>query len=179
MTLYKFLAPGARGPLSGFVWPVPPNGGPSEWVDVEGRLEVGLRGLHACREGDLAYWLHDELWELETRGERMDGIDCLVVRHGRLARRIDAWAAGGAARFVNACIEHARELAGTTPGAVVSGLLDDAVSAAKHGYVAIGAYSAALGVARIDGAVELRNAFRRERTWQSRWIARELIRSDG
>ncbi len=175
MKLYKFLATGARGPLSGFAWPLSAGGEPGAWVDVEGPLEVGLRGVHVCREDDLAYWLHDELWELDTRGEPMDGIDCLVVRHARLARRIDAWTAGGAARFANACIERSRELTTSAQSALVSGLLADALSAAQYGYVAIGAYSAALAVARAGDAAEVQHVFRRERAWQSRWIARELI----
>src|SRR5689334_4079735 len=80
MSAYKFLAKGARGPISGFEWPSSYTGGPGPWVEVEGELGLCTNGYHVCRPLDLAHWLHDELWELETQGEQLEGLDCLVVR---------------------------------------------------------------------------------------------------
>src|SRR5258706_12110985 len=64
---------------------------------------------------DLAHWLHEELWEVESEGDRVEGIDCFVVRRPRLVRRIDVWNAGGPARFAEACIGHAAALSESNP----------------------------------------------------------------
>jgi hypothetical protein len=174
---YKFLASGAVGPFSGCAWPRPRDGAPGDWIDIEGALSACTRGVHVCRAPDLAYWLHDELWELEIRGEQLEALDCIVVRHARLVRRIDAWSEGGAARFAGACLARATELIGASDDAAVRGFLEDAATAAEGGYPAISAFSSALAVARSGtrsgGAAD--PAFRSERAWQSKWIARELI----
>jgi len=170
---YKFLARGAKGPFSGFEWPVPDAGKPGSWVEAVGPLSLCSSGLHVCSREDLAYWLHDELWELETAGDEIAGLDCRVVRRARLARRIEVWGAGGASRFGAACIGHATALAGHDPSASRA-TLEDAQQAARAGYIAVAAFMAAVAVAKQSGTVAT-DAFRRERSWQSEWIARELI----
>jgi hypothetical protein len=172
---YKFLAKGAVGPFSGFVWQLPTGDAPPSWVEVEGTLELCTRGVHVCRTVDLAHWLHDELWELETDGDQLEGVDCIVVQRARLLRRIDAWSEGGASRFADACIQHATAQAGTNPGQIVAGFLADATRAARDGYVAIAAFCAALAAAKLSGAAESEGVYRNEREWQASWIAHELI----
>ena len=150
MTLaYKFLAAGAIGPLSGVAWPRP-----GEWLDAGGVI-VGRRGAHVCRADQLAHWLHDELWEVETDGEHVAAPDCFVVARARLVRRI-AW---DATRFARACIDHAS-------GTAVA----DAEQALLHGYPAIAAYMAAVAVARDD-----EHRYADERAWQSAWLAGEFL----
>jgi hypothetical protein len=173
MMTYKFLATGGIGPLSGFAWPLPSGAAPGAWVDAEGQLAVCARGVHVCRPFELAHWLSDELWQTEIAGEQLEGIDCLVVQRARLVRRIAAWNDAGATRFAAACVAHAAELAGPDPIADLRGLIDDGLACASGGYPAIGAYCAALVVARLDADTE--RAYARERTWQSAWIAGELI----
>jgi hypothetical protein len=158
MIAYKFLAAGAIGPLSRFAWPAP-----GEWVEASGPLVACKVGVHVCRPHELAHWIHDELWELETAGDELAGIDCLVVRRARLVRRIDAWNDGGAVRFAVACVAHARDLAGGE-------LVTDAGGALEAGFVAVAAFTAALAIAKGDEA-----AYARERAWQSAWIATEVI----
>ena len=185
-TAYKFLAHDATAPLSGSAWPLPQGGAPGAWVEAgAGVLELCVRGAHVCRLPDLAYWLHDDLWQVEVAGEQIEGIDCLVVRQARLVRRLDAWREGGvAARFAEACIAHGAELvragapAPAASSAALNGYLDDAAEAAKYGYVAVAAFAAALAVAKAitpagDGDHADR-AYRAERAWQSAWIARAL-----
>jgi hypothetical protein len=166
MRAFKFLARGAVGPFSSFLWPAP-----GTWTEVEGPLGLCSRGVHVCRPQDLAYWLHDELWEVETSGEALEGIDCLLVRRARLLRRIDAWRTGGSTRFAEACVEHARALAGSTENAAVRDLLADALGAAQAGYPAVSAYTAALVVSKLHGEP----AYRAERVWQAEWIVAELV----
>jgi hypothetical protein len=178
MNTYKFLAKDAMGPLSGFHWPAPGGGTVGAWVQAEGPLELCVNGTHVCRAGDLAHWLHDELWVTEIDGEHLEGIDCLLARRARLVRRIDAWQDGGSARFAEACADHATEVADQAhPDAAlaVSGFLEDARVAARAGYVAVSAFSSALAVARLGAPADQDGLYRKERAWQSAWIARVVI----
>jgi hypothetical protein len=174
-TAYKFLTRDARGPLSGAAWPLPHDGAPGAWVEAgAGALELCVRGAHVCRPADLAYWLNDELWQLEVAGDELEGIDCLVVRQARLVRRLDGWRDGGVAvRFAEACVEHAASL--VPAAAPARAYLPDAAEAARYGYVAVAAFATALAVAKAagDGRPDER-AYRLERGWQSAWIARAL-----
>jgi hypothetical protein len=171
-TAFKFLTRGAIGPLSGLAWPLPQGGAPGPWVDAgAGALEQCVRGVHVCRPDDLAYWLSDEMWQVEVDGDQREGIDCLVVRRARLVRQLDAWRDGGAAaRFAEACVAHGTGLVPAT--APARAYLDDAAEAARDGYVALAAFAAALAVGKAAGQGD--TAYRAERAWQSSWIAREL-----
>ncbi len=174
MMMHKFLAANALGPLSGFAWPVPSLGAPGAWVEVEGSLSPCARGIHACRPLDLAHWIHDELWELEADGAQTAGLDCVVVQRARLVRRIDAWSSSGK-KFAEACVEHAAAQLGSIEleREQISALMADARFMATHGYVAVSAFTAALVVSRLPAADG--SAYRRERAWQSAWIADELL----
>ena len=174
---YKFLAKGTLGALSGFAWPVPQGGLPGAWVEVTGPLAPCARGVHVCRSVDLAHWIHDELWEIEADGEPLDGLDCLVVPRARLVRRVDAWSDGGGQRFSEACIEHAEAATGASLAEAVRALLDDARSMAASGYLALASFTAAVAVSRGDVRGSREDAYRRERAWQSAWIAEELLRA--
>ena len=180
MKTYKFLAKGAIGPISGFRWPAPTGAVPGAWIDTEGPLELCAKGVHVCRPIDLAHWLHDELWESEVDGERIEGIDCLVVRRARLVRRVNAWHEGGASRFAAACAKHAAELAGAADPArdVARAYAEDAASAAEGGYVAVSGFAAALAVSKLGDPLVEEMAYRRERTWQADWIARAILAHD-
>jgi hypothetical protein len=178
MSTYKFLAKGARGPISGFEWPASEGGLPGSWVEVEGPLGLCTNGCHVCRPSELAHWLHDELWEVETQGEQLEGLDCLVVRRARLARRVDAWHLGGAAQFGEACAQHAAELSGRAPrdsARAAQPYIEDAFVSVRAGFVAVGAHASALAVCKLGDPAEEYTAYRRERVWQSEWIARAVI----
>ena len=178
MRAYKFLAKGAVGPLSGFRWPAPQAGTAGAWVTVAGALELCVNGSHVCRAGDLAHWLHDELWEIEAEGDQLEGLDCLVVRRARLVRRLHSWDDKGAATFAEACAQHATDLADLAPkdvAAAARGLLEDAFLTARTGWPAVSAYASALAVAKLGDPADQDVAYRRERAWQSAWIARVVI----
>jgi hypothetical protein len=173
---YKFLRRGAIGPISGVPWPTAASG-PGPWLEVGGPLLPCRSGLHACRHESLAYWLHDELWEVELDGELDRAEDLLVARRARLLRHLEAWASGVAARFLAASRAHAAGLAAVATPAGKERARMWIEASNRHlaqGNVALGAYTAAMGVARLDGEVAEVVRFREERLWQSRFIATEL-----
>jgi hypothetical protein len=176
---HKFLAKGALGPLSGFAWPVPTGGAPGAWVEVDGVLTPCVRGVHVCRPSDLAHWIHDELWEVQADGDPIEGLDCLIVQRARLVRPIEAWGGQGARRFVDACVEHATTEAGPGATGEARGVLEDARFMANTGYVALTAYTAAIAVSRAGAEGRREDAYRRERVWQSSWIAERLLATPG
>lgn len=93
----KFLDERGRGTITGFTWPAPtaavPAGGlePGGWVEAGGPLEPCVRGIHACRPGDLAWWLSAQLWEMELAGAQLADRYTVVAERGRLVRRVDDW----------------------------------------------------------------------------------------
>ena len=164
MIAYKFLAKGALEPLSGLAWP------------------VSGQEVQVCRAEDLAHWLHDELWVLETEGEQRGGIDCLLVERARLVRRIDAWQLSDALRFALACAAHASTLADRVEASAATTMrhyIEDAVASAHAGYIAVSAHAAALAVtlASIELGIESseENAYRVERARQSTWLMQYVI----
>ena len=48
------------------------------------------QGIHACRTNDLAYWLNQELWEIELDGSIQESHRKIVSLRGRLLQRLDA-----------------------------------------------------------------------------------------
>jgi len=174
---YKFLAAGAKGPITGFQWPLPQLEAAGEWVEAGGPLEACGRGAHVCRPRELAFWIHDELWEVEVDGAQIEGYDCLVAERARLVRRIEDWQRGGAARFANACLERAAASvaqAASEQRAAVASYLEDAEWAAGEARAAETAFCAALVVAKLGG-VPVDAAFRQERFWQAGYIARVVV----
>jgi len=170
---FKFLAAGARGPVSGFQWPAP-----GTWVETRGVIEPCVRGAHLCRVHDLPYWLHDELWELEHAGEQVEGVDCLVVRSARLVRRFDGWQRDGARQFLAACAQHAADMvdrAAPEARERAQGYVDDALECVAAHVVAFGAFSAAVAVGKLVPEADAARAYRNERAWQADWLARCVI----
>jgi hypothetical protein len=174
---FKFLSPGAVGPVSGFRWPLPENGRPGAWIETRGVLEPCRSGAHVCRASDLPYWIAEELWETETDGDHVDGIDCQVFRRARLVREVTAWRDGGALRFAAACVVRAAEevAAAPDPSDDALGFSGDAAECVRCGFVAAGAFAAAIAVARLHGSNFQTAAFRRERAWQAAELERVIL----
>jgi hypothetical protein len=82
---YKFLSAGRVAPFSGLRWPE------GEWVEADGPLEACRSGIHACLPQHLAYWVMDELWEIELDGEILEDELKVVGRRGRLVGPVAAW----------------------------------------------------------------------------------------
>jgi len=174
---YKFLARGGVGPISGHRWPLPTSDAPGAWVEAQRPLTVCASGVHLCRPGDLAHWLHDELWVAELDGQRLPGVDCVVAERARLVRRVDAWEAGGAERFAAACAEHAAECAAHAPPDAAERArpyLADARKFLDLKLYAVSAFCAAVTVAKLGDATAEEETYQAERAWQSALLLRVL-----
>jgi hypothetical protein len=176
---YKFLATGGIGAISGAVWPRPSPGQPAAWLEAP--VQVCRSGIHACLPGQLAYWLHEELWRVELDGDSIPGLDCLIVPRARLLEKVSAWSdGGGAARFATAVRDHAAHTLAGLPAEQrdrLAGYVADSSWHVQHGALespALAALCAAMAVAKIAPAHLLEEAYRRERAWQSAWIVQEM-----
>jgi hypothetical protein len=200
---YKFLATGGLGPFSRYPWPLPRRGTPGAWVVAGGGAMVCHDAVHACRVGDLPWWLQDELWEAELDGAVTAGRHKVMAPRARLLRRVDGWDASCAQRFADACAGRARDhavaaldrvgaaeparalRACTTPreirAAVRAGRPPEAARIAHTmaGDAAIRALGGAAVVAAYIAAhaaarVDGDAAMAAERAWQSDWLRAEL-----
>ena len=90
---FKFLDREGCTALSGHRWTLPDGDAPGPWIETA-RVRPCREGIHACHAGDLAYWLHQELWVIELDGETTESARKVVARRGRLVRRLPEWSAG-------------------------------------------------------------------------------------
>jgi hypothetical protein len=83
---FKFLGADGCAPFTRTPWR------PGEWIET-GSAKPCHVGVHGCLPGDLAYWVADELWEVELDGEIVPSRHKLAGTRGRLVQRIDAYPA--------------------------------------------------------------------------------------
>jgi hypothetical protein len=176
MIAYKFLRSGARTLFTKASWPLPAASGPASWFEASpGPLVPCRNGLHACKVEDLAYWLADELWEIELDAEWIRAPDALIARRARLLRRIDRWEAPDTrSRFAEACVARAAEGFARTalpPGSVAAQYLEQAQGLAGAGNHVATAYVAALVFSALGRSSEAMTAFRAERGEQGQLLA--------
>jgi hypothetical protein len=140
MRAYKFLDAEGTTLISATKWPVPTDDGAGPWIEA-GAVSPCREGIHACRIADLAYWLHEELWEVELDGEIQESHRKIVGRRGRLLRRLHPWSGGVARELSDWCAWRSRDRAVT--------VLDD-----------VGESSWAEQLARADSLSEVRRLAR-------------------
>ena len=110
MIAYKFLRPERVGLFSGMQWPAP-----GVWLESEA-VEACRAGIHACRLGDLPFWLGlGDLWETELGGQIEEHERKLVASRGRLVRRVQEWNAANADAFRESCAAEALRRARRNP----------------------------------------------------------------
>jgi hypothetical protein len=95
---YAFLGKDSTSYVTGLRWP-----SPGTWVE---RDDDAIR---ACGPADLAWWLDDELWEVELDGGVRDLGRALTARRARLVRRVEQWTDEVALDLVLACARQARD----------------------------------------------------------------------
>lgn len=110
MRAWKFLDAAGRAVFSGYSWPLPEGDRLGPWVKT-GMAVPCRSGVHACRTSDLAWWINDELWEVELGGEVIDRPHKVVAPRGRVVRRVKAWSAGVGKELGEASAWRARDIA--------------------------------------------------------------------
>lgn len=112
MRAWKFLDGAGRAIFSGYSWPLPEDDRPGPWLEAGAAIPC-RSGVHACRPSDVAWWIHDELWEVELGGDVIERPHKVVATRGRLVRRVEAWSAGASKELGEASAWRARDLAVT------------------------------------------------------------------
>jgi Putative zinc-finger len=102
---YKFLAGDRMAPFSQVRWPEPGGG----WVWASAPAGACRRAVHACRAGDLAYWLDEKLWRVELAGGVTESASKIVAERGRLLTVVDGWPDVSAA-FIEDCAARLADL---------------------------------------------------------------------
>ena len=163
MRAYKFLTADGLGVFSRFAWPLP-NGGPGAWVESE--VEPCRAGIHACRRGDLPYWLAPTLYEIELDGLIDEQTIKIAAPRGRLVRQIRAWNDTTREAFGRTCLARSLELIAAAPERLGGWTppADIAPESARVAYIA----------ARIAEALGGVEAYLEERQRQSEWLAGQL-----
>jgi hypothetical protein len=167
-------------------------------------LAACRRGIHACRLGDLPWWLADELWEIELDGRVEPEEHKIIATAGRLRARIEAWTPACAQDYADACAwrAHGRAVQALTRAGhrraadqlTTCATLDDVLAATRQLAkdipdsrisltIAGGGAGRALTGAPPTAAYIAAHAARRldgaggyadERAWQSRWLVERL-----
>jgi hypothetical protein len=163
MIAYKFLDEGRVAPYAGVRWPEP-----GSWLESD-RIEPCVAGVHACRIGDLAYWLRSELWEVELDGGVVEGERLVVAQRGRLVRRVEAWNDEAARAFGRSCAEEARRRAARSPN--LAEYADDAENADSPPQFA------AFAAARLAELQDGPSGYEAERARQAEWLVEALALS--
>jgi hypothetical protein len=176
---FKFLGRGARGRFSGHVWPTPAAGLPGAWVTAPLPLVPCTRGVHACRDRDLAYWLDDELWAIELDGELVETATMVVAERGRLCAALTRWNDELRAAFGQFCLDRAQAVAVRATDARrpdarwATRLARDLCALLDEGELNTAAYVGAVA-AQYGGSSGPLEAFAAERAVQSRWLVERL-----
>jgi hypothetical protein len=192
MRAYKFLDAGAVGPFTGFHWPLP--GARDAWVAAP-RNAAEERWVHACRPGDLPYWLGDELWAVELEAPVREAIRQVASPRARLVGHVAGWDHVAKRDLAEACAWRARELASPhlppsireplAPARDVAALaaavrdasgsrLADYLATAAHYGATACASTATFVTASLAAEIGGPGAFHAERGWQARWLAERL-----
>jgi hypothetical protein len=158
---YKFLDQGRVAPFTRVRWP-----DPGSWLESD-RVELCASGVHACRVGDLPYWVRTELWEVELEGDVVEGERLVAARRGRLVRRLDAWNDAAARAFGRSCAEEADRRANGSPD--LEEYAADAARAAERS-----PQFAAFATARLAELQDGSAGYETERERQARWLADAL-----
>jgi hypothetical protein len=176
MLAYKFLDTG-RSPFTGWRWATPAGGQPGSWLEVSGKLELCVNGLHACTVAQLAPWITTELWVVELAGEIVARELALVASRARLVEPVLAWDEAARVRFAEDCAARAglldtdRETAAPLAQAIVAMAGGGGRAAAAAYWSAVLAGESAAGQRSGPG---YERAFAAERATQSEWLAAEL-----
>jgi hypothetical protein len=103
--LYKVLNEDGSARMGTGRWFLPAGKRPGKWMPKVERLIPCQRGYHVATLEQLPNWLGPAIFEVEVRGEQVEGVDKRVVAQARLIRRLP-WSTESAVSFAADCAEH-------------------------------------------------------------------------
>lgn len=179
MIAYKFLAESGIGRFSERAWPLPQADGPGEWVSVAPPVSPCIRGIHATRASHLAYWLDNQLWQIELAGELVETESAVVAERGRLVRRIEQWNEAAWSALCAFCTERTNAMFERVQRDAPSELQRARFLVSEvDSFVKMGAYPTAVYVAAVAAHVaselEPEAAYRAERAAQAAFLVAHL-----
>jgi len=110
MKYYKTTGVGGRGIYSNFVWSLPTEKGPGEWMPEVETLNPCVSGYHLVSREHLIEWLGPEIYEAEGGGSCVKCEDKIVFSRARLTTRLNNWNSRTTALFSLDCAERVRHL---------------------------------------------------------------------
>jgi hypothetical protein len=161
---YKFLTRDGHGVFSRFAWPLP-DGAPGEWVESD--VDPCRAGIHACRQGDLPYWVAPTLYEVELDGAVNEHPMKVVATRGRLLRQVLTWNDETRGSYEDMCIGRAEKLAARAPARLAAWAPSPEQ---QRGGPALLGFIAAQIAELLDGV----EAHLEERQRQSAWLVERL-----
>ena len=142
-------------------WSLPKNGKPGRWMPKRSPV-LCKSGYHYCRNvSDLLAHLGPEIYEVEVRGEIVEGDDKAVAEEARLIRRVyeDTWTPESQRLFAVDCARAVAHL--TANPDLTHACLDAAVAYAMYGDEWAAATAAARDAARAAARAAARDAARK------------------
>jgi hypothetical protein len=87
---YKVINKRGTGGFTPFVWPLPKNKEPSDWVTVKGKIVLCENGLHLTTLQSLWRWFRpgSNVYEAEGKGRRAAGDDKTAFQSARLLKKV-------------------------------------------------------------------------------------------
>lgn len=88
-TYYKAFAADGRTLHTRDPWPLPKGKRPGKWLPPINNIEPCKRGYHVMTADQLCYWPGWSLYEVEVKGDIIEGDEKVVVSQARLLRRVN------------------------------------------------------------------------------------------
>lgn len=108
MKYYKVLDENNKGPYSGFDFTeyLPKDGAPGKWLPKRTKLEMCNKGYHVTDAVHLVDWLDAQIFDVEVRGDKLDGDNKSCHQSIRFIRKIETWNDKSARLYECWCVRH-------------------------------------------------------------------------
>ena len=106
MKYYKVLDKNNCGPYSRFDFTeyLPKDGKPGKWLPKRTKLQICAKGYHVTDAAHLIDWLDAQIFEVEVRGDKLDGDNKSSHQSIRFIRKIEEWNDKSARLFACWCV---------------------------------------------------------------------------
>ena len=83
-----------------------PKNTTGRWLPKVTDLEICTSGWHGCKDGNILEYLNANIYEIETRGEVLEGDGKFAAQQIRLIRKCEGWNEVNARLFACDCAAH-------------------------------------------------------------------------